>query len=71
MVFKLVNTKTGEVLLETEEKFTVALHVDERERAFLGVNDEYITTYLSDRVRERAEIKAIRGRYGLENRMEL
>lgn len=71
MHFKLVNQVTGETLLESDEKISIALYVEDRDRAFLSVNDQDITIYLRDRVRERAEIKTVRGRYGLENRMKV
>lgn len=71
MHFKLINQVTGETLIESDEKIAIAILVEDSDRAFLLANNQNITTYLRDRNRERPEIKTVRGRYGLENRMKV
>lgn len=70
-MFKLINVETGKTLLESDEKITVALFVEEKNRVYVSANKNYITIYQRGKSDERPVIKAIRGRFFLENRMEL
>jgi hypothetical protein len=70
-MFRLVNVETGKTLVESEEKIAVALFVEERNRVYILANKECIIIYQRARGKERPEIKTIRGRFFLENRMEL
>lgn len=68
---KVTNLTTGEVLLESDDRILVSVSVDGRERVIVTVTEENISTYLRDLIKDRADIKIVRSRFGLFNRMEI
>jgi hypothetical protein len=70
-MLQVVNTKTGEVLFESESGVAVAIRVNGHERGIMSANTESVDIFLRDIMADRADIKLSRSRWGLYAKMPI